>query len=65
MKTRELREKSRDELEELYDDLREELFRLRAQRAVSQLEKSHRVKEVRRTIARVMTILKDGGYSHV
>jgi large subunit ribosomal protein L29 len=65
MKIRELREKTRDELEELYDDLREELFRLRAQRAVSQLEKSHRVKEVRRTIARVMTILKDGGYSHV
>jgi len=65
MKTQELREKTRDELEEIYDDLREELFRLRAQSAVSQLEKSHRVKEVRRTIARVLTILKDGGYSHV
>jgi large subunit ribosomal protein L29 len=64
MKTVELREKTREELEELYDDLREELFKLRAQRAVSQLEKSHRVKEVRRTIARVVTILKDGGYSH-
>lgn len=65
MKTKELREKTRDELEEIHDDLREELFKLRAQRAVSQLEKSHRVKEVRRTIARVRTILKDGGYSHV
>jgi large subunit ribosomal protein L29 len=65
VKTRELRDRTRDELEELYDDLRDELFRLRAQRAVSQLEKSHRVKEVRRTIARVLTILKDGGYSHV
>jgi large subunit ribosomal protein L29 len=65
MKTRELRERTLDELEELYDDLREELFKLRAQRAVSQLEKSHRVQEVRRTIARVITILKDGGYSHV
>jgi large subunit ribosomal protein L29 len=64
MKTRELRERTREELEELYDDLREELFKLRAQRAVSQLEKSHRVQEVRRTIARVITILKDGGYSH-
>lgn len=64
MKTKELRERTRDELDELYDDLREELFKLRAQRAVSQLEKSHRVKEVRRTIARVLTILKDGGYSH-
>ena len=65
MKTKELREKTRDELEEVYDDLREELFKLRAQRAVSQLEKSHRVKEVRRTIARVLTVLNDGGYSHV
>jgi len=64
MKTKELRERTREELEELYDDLREELFKLRAQRAVSQLEKSHRVKEVRRTIARVLTILEDGGYSH-
>ena len=64
MKTQQLRERTRDELEELYDDLREELFKLRAQRAVSQLEKSHRVKDVRRTIARVLTILMDGGYSH-
>jgi large subunit ribosomal protein L29 len=64
MTTRELRERTQDELEELYDDLRDELSRLRAQRAVSQLEKSHRVGEVRRTIARVLTILKDGGYSH-
>ena len=64
MKTKELRERTREELEELYDDLREELFKLRAQRAVSQLEKSHRVRDVRRTIARVLTILKDGGYSH-
>jgi len=64
MKTQQLRERTRDELEELYDDLREELFKLRAQRAVSQLEKSHRVKDVRRTIARVLTILTDGGYSH-
>jgi len=40
MKAKELREKTSDELEEIYDDLREELFRLRAQGAVSQLEKS-------------------------
>ena len=65
MKTQQLRERTREELAELYDDLREELFKLRAQRAVSQLEKSHRIMEVRRTIARVLTILKDGGYSHV
>ena len=65
MKTRELRERTHEELEELYDDLREELYKLRAQRAVSQIEKSHRIMEVRRTIARVLTILKDGGFSHV
>jgi len=64
MKTKQLRERTREELDELYGDLCEELFKLRAQRAVAQLEKAHRVKEVRRTIARVLTVLKDGGYSH-
>jgi len=64
MKTKELRERTSEELNELHEDLCEELFKLRAQRAVSQLEKSHRVREVRRTIARVHTILNDGGYSH-
>ncbi len=63
MKTKELREKTREELEEIYDDSKEELYKLYSQRSIAQLEKPHRIKEVKRTIARILTILKDGGYS--
>jgi len=64
MKAKDLRQMTREELEEKLDDDREELYRLRAQKAVSQLDKPHRVKQIRRDVARVITILKDGGYSH-
>lgn len=64
MKTSELRKKTREELEEIYDDSKEELYKLYSQRSIAQLEKPHRIKEVKRTIARILTILKDGGYSH-
>ncbi len=64
MKAKELREKTREELEEMHGDFREDLYRLRAQKAVSQLDKPHRIKQLRRDIARVITILKDGEYSH-
>ena len=64
MKAKELREKTREELEELYDDRRQELFNLYSQRSMSQLEKPHRVKVIKRDIARIQTILKDGQYSH-
>ena len=64
MKAKEIREKTREELAEMHDDFREELFRMRAQKAISQLDKPHRMKQLRRDIARVITILKDGGYSH-
>jgi large subunit ribosomal protein L29 len=64
MKSREFREKTREELEELYDDRRQELYNLYSQRSMSQLEKPHRVREIKRDIARILTILKDGKYSH-
>ncbi len=64
MKAREFREKTREELEELYDDRRQELYNLYSQRSMSQLEKPHRVQEIKRDIARILTILKDGKYSH-
>ncbi len=63
MKTKELREKTREELEEIYDDSKEELYKLYSQRSIAQLEKPHRIKEVKKTIARILTILKDGRYS--
>lgn len=54
----EIREKNLKELAVLEKDLREELFKLKMQNATGQLEKNHRVTEVRRDIARVLTIAK-------
>ncbi len=51
------RAKTPDELSALLLDLRKEQFNLRFQRATQQLEKPARVKEVRREIARIKTIL--------
>lgn len=51
------RDKSPDELNEQLMKLKKEHFNLRFQRASGQLEKTSRVREVRRDIARVQTIL--------
>ena len=53
----EIREKNLQELKTLVADLREELFKLRMQAGTGQLEKSHRLGEVKRDIARVTTII--------
>ena len=53
----EIREKTSQELKTLLADLREELFRLRMQDGTGQLEKSHRLGEVKKDLARVLTIL--------
>jgi large subunit ribosomal protein L29 len=57
MKANELREKSVDELKA---DLSEELksqFKLRMQHATGQLNESHKVKQARRNIARIKTVI--------
>ena len=51
------RDKSPDELGEELTKLKKEQFNLRFQRASGQLEKTSRVREVRRDIARVQTML--------
>jgi large subunit ribosomal protein L29 len=51
------RDKSPDELSAELTKLKKEQFNLRFQRASGQLEKTSRVREVRRDIARVQTIL--------
>jgi large subunit ribosomal protein L29 len=55
--TANLRANTPDELKDQLLDLKKEQFNLRFQRATQQLEKPGRVKEVRREIARVKTIL--------
>ena len=55
--TANLRANTPDELKDQLLDLKKEQFNLRFQRATQQLEKPGRVREVRREIARVKTIL--------
>ena len=57
MKTADLRQKTPDELKEQLLGLRKEGFNLRFQKATGQLENTSRVREVRRDIARIKTIL--------
>jgi large subunit ribosomal protein L29 len=56
MKAEDLRTKSMDELTDSLGSLKKEQFNLRFQKATGQLEKTARIREVRRDIARVKTI---------
>ena len=55
-KTEELRIKTDDQLEADLGDLKKEAFNLRFQAATNQLEKPSRMREVRRTIAKIKTL---------
>jgi large subunit ribosomal protein L29 len=57
MKAGELRGRTRDQLSDQLLQLKKEQFNLRFQRATGQLENTARVREVRRDIARIKTIL--------
>ena len=59
MKASEVRRKSGDELREQLLQLKKEQFNLRFQKATGQLENTNRMREVRRDIARVKTILAE------
>jgi large subunit ribosomal protein L29 len=57
MKASELRTRTADELRGQLLELKKEQFNLRFQKATGQLENTARVREVRRDIARIRTIL--------
>ena len=59
MKTIEIRKMSAEELEAKLKELKSELFNLRFQHAINQRENPHRIAEVKKDIARVMTILRE------
>lgn len=59
MKTKEIRQLSVDELNAKLKELKTELFNLRFQLAINQLENTNRITEVKRDIARVLTILQE------
>jgi len=59
MKASRLRDMSKDDLLLEESELRQQLFKLRFQTATGQLENASKVKDVRKDIARIMTVLKE------
>ena len=59
MKASEIRELGADELLKKLKELKTELFNLRFQHAINQLDNPLRMKAVKRDIARVMTIMRE------
>ncbi len=58
MKAAEVREMSLDELNSKLKDLKAELFNLRFQHAINQLDNPMRMKAVKKDIARIQTVLQ-------
>jgi large subunit ribosomal protein L29 len=59
MKTSEIRDMNLDEMQSKISDLKEELFNLRFQHEIGQLENPQRMKQTKKDIARMGTILKE------
>jgi large subunit ribosomal protein L29 len=59
MKSADARAMTPDQLQEELLKLKKEQFNLRFQRATGQMEKTHRVNEVRKDIARIKTMLRE------
>jgi large subunit ribosomal protein L29 len=59
MKANELRELTTAEIESKVKSLKEELFNLRFQLATGQLENTARIREVRKSIARMKTVIRE------
>ncbi|MGD9252338.1 MAG: 50S ribosomal protein L29 [Holophagae bacterium] len=59
MKAKEYRDRSDDELRKTLDDLEEQLFKLRFQKSTGQIENPIKIREVRKDIARVLTVMNE------
>ena len=59
MKVKEIRELSTEEINKRLVEAKEELFNLRFQQATGSLEKPSRIRELRHTVARMKTVLKE------
>ena len=59
MKINELKNKTVDQLKSILIDLKKEAFNLRFQKANGQLENTSRVKVVKRSVARVLTLINN------
>ena len=59
MKASEIRNMSIADLETKLKELKEELFNLRFQHAINQLDNPHKISDVKHDIARVMTVIRE------
>ena len=59
MKATEIRDLGVDELQQRANDMDDQLFRLRIQKSMGQLEAAHKLKALRRDLARVRTVLRE------
>ena len=59
MKASEIRDMNLDEMHRKVSDLREELFNLRFQHEIGQLENPQRMKQTKKDIARLKTLIKE------
>jgi large subunit ribosomal protein L29 len=59
MKAEKVREMGADELRTKERELQEQLFRLRVQESIGQLDNAIKLREIRRDIARVKTVLRE------
>lgn len=59
MKASEIRERTQEELVKEYGDLKSELFKLRFQLATNQLDNPMKLKDVKKSIARIKTIMRE------
>jgi large subunit ribosomal protein L29 len=59
MKADKVREMSIDELEKKAEELREQIFRMRIQKATAQLDQPGKIREARKDLARVKTTLSE------
>ena len=61
MKAAEIRELSVSELRDKIKELDDQLFRLRLQKSMGQLESASKLRPMRRDLARIQTVLKEKG----
>ncbi len=59
MKAAEIRKMSKEDLQTKLTELKDELFHLRFQLAINQLDNPHKITEVKRDIARVLTVINE------
>ncbi len=59
LKASDLREESLQELEKRVSDMEDQLMRLRFQKATGQIDDAHKIRNVRKDLARVLTVVNE------